>query len=226
MSVIDNLNSIQQTIPQGVTLVAVSKTYPPDIILEVCNAGQRIFGENRPQELVQKHEQLPDDIKWHFIGHLQTNKVKYIVPFVTLIHSVDSLRLFKEINKEATKVNRKIDCLLQVHIAEEESKFGFSEEELIAFLQLDEVKSALNIRICGLMGMATFTDDTEQVRCEFKSLKTLFDKIKSTFFISNLEFKELSMGMSGDYLTAIEEGATIVRVGSSIFGERAAISKN
>lgn len=220
MSIADSLNKILATIPDNVKLIAVSKTYPPEAVMEAYNAGQRIFGESRPQELVQKYEQLPKDIEWHFIGHLQTNKVKYIVPFVHLIHSVDSIRLFKEINKEAGKTQSTVNCLLQVHIAEEESKFGFSAEELENFLNSDDFKSAGNIRICGLMGMATYTDDTEQVHKEFRGLKDLFNKLKITYFTNNPDFKELSMGMSGDYPIAIEEGATMVRVGSSIFGAR------
>ena len=212
MAIASNLKATQNSLPKEVTLVAVSKTKPNTAILEAYQAGQRIFGENKVQELAQKSEKLPKDIAWHMIGHLQTNKVKFIAPFVSLIHGVDSLKLLKEINKRAEQNNRIIDCLLQVHIATESSKFGFGMEEVESALnQAEEFK---NIRITGLMGMATFTDDTQQVVNEFKSLKTVFDSIK------NEHITTLSMGMSGDYKLAIEQGSTMIRVGSAIFGHR------
>lgn len=212
MPIASNLKATQNSLPKEVTLVAVSKTKPNTAILEAYQAGQRIFGENKVQELAQKAEELPKDIAWHMIGHLQTNKVKFIAPFVSLIHGVDSLKLLKEINKRAEQNNRIIDCLLQVHIATESSKFGFGMEEVESALnQAEEFK---NIRITGLMGMATFTDDTQQVSQEFKSLKTVFDSIK------NEHITTLSMGMSGDFKLAIEQGSTMIRVGSAIFGHR------
>lgn len=221
MDVLSNLRSFLAKIKNSnVKLVAVSKTKSPDIILEVYKAGHKIFGENKVQELTQKYEVLPKDIEWHFIGHLQTNKVKYIVPFINLIHSVDSLKLLKEINKEAVKNNRTIDCLLQIHIAKEETKFGLGFEEALALLQSEEYKLLKNIKIIGLMGMATLTDNINLIRSEFKELKAFFDDLKKFVLKDNAEFKELSMGMSGDYEIAIEEGSTMVRVGSSIFGSR------
>lgn len=201
-------------------LVAVSKTHPVSRILEVYEQGQRIFGENRPQEMLEKQSALPADIEWHLIGHLQTNKVKSIAPFVSLIHSVDSLRLLQEIDKQALKHNRVIDCLLQFHIAQEETKFGLSESEALEILQSPEFSSLHNIRICGVMGMATFTDNTEQVRQEFRSLKIIFDRLKQTIFPQAPYFREISMGMSGDWRIALEEGSTLVRIGSLIFGAR------
>jgi pyridoxal phosphate enzyme (YggS family) len=206
--------------PKAVTLVAVSKTKPQAVISEMYDQGQRIFGENRVQELVEKHEALPKDIQWHLIGHLQRNKVKYIAPFVSMIHSIDSPRLFKEVNKEAAKNERTIDCLLQFHIAEEESKFGFDKVEVIAFLESEVYKNAQNVNIVGIMGMATFTDDEAQVRKEFQHLKRLFDELKIEYFQDKLDFKEVSMGMSGDYQLAMEEGSTMVRIGSKLFGKR------
>ena len=212
MPIASNLKATQNSLPKEVTLVAVSKTKPNTAILEAYQAGQRIFGENKVQELAQKAEELPKDIAWHMIGHLQTNKVKFIAPFVSLIHGVDSLKLLKEINKRAEQNNRIIDCLLQVHIATESSKFGFGMEEVES--ALNQAKEFKNIRITGLMGMATFTDDTQQVVDEFKSLKTVFDSIK------NEHITTLSMGMSGDFKLAIEQGSTMIRVGSAIFGHR------
>ena len=212
MSITNKLNLIKNTLDNSITLVAVSKTKPNTDILEAYNAGQRIFGENKVQELAKKAEELPKDIQWHMIGHLQSNKVKNIAPFVSLIHGVDSLKLLKEINKRAEQNNRIIDCLLQVHIATESSKFGFGINEVES--ALNEAKQFGNIKIVGLMGMATFTDDTKQVSQEFKSLKTVFDTIK------NDTITTLSMGMSGDYKLAIEQGSTMVRVGSAIFGNR------
>jgi len=201
-------------------LVVVSKTQPVARILEIYQkAGQRIFGENRPQEMLEKQAALPADIEWHLIGHLQTNKVKSIAPFVALIHSVDSLRLLQEIDKQALKNNRVINCLLQFHIAQEETKFGLSEQEAIEILQSPEFAVLQNVRICGVMGMASFTEDTEQVRKEFRALKTVFDHLKAVFFPNSTHFHEISMGMSGDWRIALEEGSTMLRIGSLIFGE-------
>jgi len=209
----------QQVNDRQVTLVAVSKTKPAEDILALYNAGQRDFGENYVQELVDKQAQLPADIRWHFIGHLQSNKVKYIAPFVHLIHGVDSLKLLKEINKQAAKNNRVIDCLLQVHIAQEETKFGFDEEELNGtnWSELHELK---NVRVVGLMGMASFTEDIEKVRGEFKYLKGLFDRLAASLSTANTQLSTLSMGMSADYKIAVEEGSTMVRIGSLLFGAR------
>jgi len=202
-------------------LVVVSKTQPVARILEIYQkAGQRIFGENRPQEMLEKQAALPADIEWHLIGHLQTNKVKSIAPFVALIHSVDSLRLLQEIDKQALKNNRVINCLLQFHIAQEETKFGLSEQEAIEILQSPEFAVLQHVRICGVMGMASFTEDTEQVRKEFRTLKTVFDHLKAKFFPKSTHFHEISMGMSGDWRIALEEGSTMLRIGSLIFGER------
>lgn len=205
---------------QNVTLVAVSKTHPPERILEIYQQGQRIFGENRAQEMLEKQAALPADIEWHLIGHLQTNKVKLIAPFVRMIHSVDSLRLLEEIDKQAAKAERTIDCLLQFHIAQEETKFGLDEAEAHAILSSEAFRQMKNVRICGVMGMATFTDDEAQVRREFRLLKTIFEKLKQEFISENPHFREISMGMSGDWHIAVEEGSTMVRVGSLIFGER------
>lgn len=215
-----NLKEILQGIPTHVKLVAVSKTKPVDMIQQAYDIGQRVFGENKAQELSAKQPQLPTDICWHFIGHLQTNKVKYIAPFVSLIHAVDGLKLLMEINKQAIRNHRIIDCLLEFHIAEEESKFGLSLEAAREILKSEELADMKNVRICGVMGMATFTFDQDQIRREFKTLKNYFESLKKEFFVDKPEFKEISMGMSGDYLLAIEEGATIVRIGSKIFGSR------
>jgi pyridoxal phosphate enzyme (YggS family) len=212
MDVKANLNTILQSIPKEVTLVAVSKTRQNSAIIEAYQIGQRIFGENKVQELVQKFEELPKDINWHMIGHLQTNKVKFIAPFVSLIHGVDSIKLLKEINKRAKQNNRVIDCLLQVHIATESTKFGFDIPKVNE--AIDSANEYQNIRIVGLMGMATFTDNKQQVIQEFSSLKTVFDTVK------NEHITTLSMGMSGDYQLAIEQGSSMVRVGSAIFGHR------
>ena len=216
MNITKNLQQIKASIPEHVTLVAVSKTKSNEAILEAYQAGQRVFGENKVQELTEKHESLPKDIEWHMIGHLQSNKVKYIAPFVSLIHGVDSFKLLKEINKRAAQNERVINCLLQIHIAEEDTKFGFDEKEVIELIKSEAFQHLKNIKVVGLMGMATFTDDENQIRKEFKSLKKLFDKLQ----ISNHQFQILSIGMSGDYQIAIEEGSTMIRVGSSIFGER------
>jgi len=215
-----NLNYFKKNIPADVTLVAVSKTKPADQIRLAYDQGQRIFGENRIQELLLKKEALPSDIEWHFIGHLQSNKVKSIVPFVSMIHSVDTVKLLTTINYEAIKVNRIIDCLLQLHIAKEETKFGFNEVELNDLLASEIIKSIKNVRICGLMGMATFTENLVLVKEEFHYLATLFHETKIKYFPGKSDFKEISMGMSGDYKIGIEEGSTMIRLGSSIFGER------
>ena len=201
-------------------LVAISKTKPVSAIMEAYKAGLRDFGENRVQELVDKHPQLADDIRWHMVGHLQRNKVKYIAPFVYSIHSVDSLKLLREINKQSEKYHRTIHCLLQVHIAEEEQKFGFSPQELEQLFQNDKLKNLNHIKVLGLMGMATFSDDLEKVRLEFRNLKILFDQLKSKYTSFNVDFKTLSMGMTGDYPVALEEGSTMIRVGTAIFGTR------
>ena len=219
-NIADNLQAIRKDIPDGVTLVAVSKTKPNDAILEAYQVNQRVFGENRVQELTDKSDALPKDIEWHMIGHLQRNKVKYIAPFVSLIHAVDSLRLLAEINKEAQKIDRTIRVLLQFHIAEEETKYGLSLDEARELLNTQRYQAMENITIAGVMGMATFTDDDHQVRNEFKKLKGIFSTLKLEFFAEHDSFKEISMGMSGDYRIAIEEGSTMVRVGSSIFGSR------
>ena len=215
----ENLNNVRTTIPENVTLIAVSKTKPVSDLQEAYDAGQRIFGENKALEMRDKYQELPKDVKWHFIGHLQTNKIKYIVPFVTLIHSIDSASLLEAVNKEAVKNNRVIDCLLQFHIAQEETKFGLDVEEAKTMIESDNFKKLNNVRIVGVMGMATFTDDENQVRNEFKTLKNIFDTLKENYFKDD-SFKEISMGMSDDYPIAIEEGATMVRVGSKIFGAR------
>lgn len=220
MSIQNQLANVKKNIPEHVTLVAVSKTKPDEELMQAYDAGQRILGENKVQELVGKYERLPKDIVWHMIGHLQSNKVKFIAPFVSLIHAVDSPKLLKEINKEAKKNNRVIDCLVQLHIADESTKFGFSPEEVEEFLKSDQVKSFENIRIVGLMGMATFTNDTDQIRSEFGVLKQTFDSLKNDLLKDQAEFSTLSMGMSGDYQIAIEAGSTMVRVGSTIFGAR------
>lgn len=221
MSITKNIEKLHRELKnRNITLVAVSKTMPEEAILEAYHAGQRIFGENVVQELVGKYEILPKDIEWHLIGHLQTNKVKYIAPFISMIHSVDSLKLLKEINKHAKKNNRIIDCLLQVHIAEEETKFGLDHTELIEILRDEEVLTLSNVRIRGLMGIATNTDNEKVIKEEFYELKTLFDGIKASFFQSNELFDKLSMGMSSDYKIAIEQGSNMIRLGSTIFGKR------
>lgn len=216
----ENLEKIRKTVPEGVVLVAVSKTKPVEDIQEAYEAGQRVFGENHALEMRDKHEVLPKDIDWHFIGHLQTNKIKYIIPFTRLIHSIDTFNLLQAVNKEAVKHDRVVDCLLQFHIAEEETKFGLSMKEAEDILNSEIFKAMNNVRICGVMGMATNTDDMVLVRKEFKHLKDIFTTLKSKYFADCEWFKEISMGMSHDYPIAIEEGATLVRVGSKIFGER------
>lgn len=220
MAIAENIKTILSEIPSHVTLVAISKTKPLEAIMEAYNAGHKIFGENKVQELTTKYEQLPKDIEWHLVGHLQTNKVKYIAPFVSLIHSVDSLSLLKEIDKQGKKNNRIICCLLQVYIASEETKFGLSEDELNELVHSEAFRSLTNVSVCGLMGMATFTDNTSQIQKEFNSLYRIFQRLKETLYANHPEFKEISMGMSSDYRIAIEEGSTMVRIGSDIFGER------
>ncbi|WP_026903060.1 YggS family pyridoxal phosphate-dependent enzyme [Pedobacter glucosidilyticus] len=221
MSITDNLLKLKKEIEQeDVKLIAVSKTKPVEDIMEAYHAGQRLFGENHVQELVEKYEALPKDIEWHLIGHLQTNKVKYIAPFIHLIHSVDSLKLLQEINKQAAKNNRVINCLLQVYIADEETKYGLGFDEVIDLLRSDEFASLQNIKIVGLMGIATNSDNEKQIKEEFYELKTLFDGVKTSYFRKDADFKEISMGMSTDYKIAIEQGSTMVRIGSDIFGKR------
>lgn len=220
MNIANNLKEINNHLSSTARLVAVSKFHPAEAIQEAYDAGQRIFGESRVQELETKHPILPKDIEWHFIGHLQKNKVKYIAPYVHLIHAVDSFKLLKEINKQAAKCNRNIRCLLQIHIAQEETKFGFSFDECKEMLKSEDLQNLSHISVAGLMAMATNTDDMAQVKSEFHSLKTFFDEVKTSFFADNDDFSELSMGMSNDYLVAVEEGSTLIRVGSKIFGQR------
>jgi pyridoxal phosphate enzyme (YggS family) len=221
MSIADNIKDLKKEIkPTGAKLVAVSKTKPAEEVQEAYDAGQRIFGENQVQELVEKYEKLPKDIQWHLIGHLQTNKVKYIAPFISLIESVDSLKLLQEINKQALKHDRVIDCLLQVYIADEETKFGLSYDELIELLRSPEYTELKNVRIVGLMGIATNTEMIKQISDEFNELRVLFEGIKVSFFRKEEHFKEVSMGMSSDYKIALEQGSTMIRVGSTIFGKR------
>ena len=220
MSVAENIRSFLLSVPSNVKVVAVSKTKPMDFIMEVYNEGHRLFGENKIQELTVKSIELPKDIEWHMVGHLQSNKVKYISPFISLIHSVDSLKLLEVINKEGQKNNRIIDVLLQLYIADEDTKFGLNEQELTDLLSSAGFSSLENIRVKGLMGMATFSDDENKIRSEFRSLARIFKHTKESFFRNEDFFSELSMGMSADYRIAIEEGATIIRIGSLIFGER------
>jgi pyridoxal phosphate enzyme (YggS family) len=221
MSIADNISAIKKEIGNtGVKLIAVSKTKPFDSITEAYDAGQRIFGENMVQELVEKHEKLPKDIEWHLIGHLQTNKVKYIAPFISMIHSVDTMKLLMEINKQALKNNRIIDCLLQLEIADEDTKYGMDLAEAVELLRSDEFKQLKNIRICGVMGIATLTDNPRMTKEEFYELNTFFKGLKDTFFRKDPAFTEISMGMSGDYKLAIEQGSTMIRLGSTIFGNR------
>ena len=219
-SIGENIELIRDEIPEGVRLVAVSKYHPVEKLMVAYEAGQRVFGESHAQEVTAKSKMLPEDIDWHFIGHLQTNEVKYIAPFVSLIHSVDSLKLLKEIDRQAAKNGRIISCLLQIHIADEETKFGLDETELSVLLESEEYGAMKNVRIDGLMCMATNTDDEEKIRNEFRKVREMFDKVKSKYFGSAKHFKELSMGMSDDYPIAIQEGSTLIRVGSKIFGNR------
>lgn len=220
MTIEERIKSIKNEIGDKVKLVAVTKTYPPEIIKVAYDSGHKIFGENKAQELIAKYPNLPGDIEWHFIGHLQTNKVKYVVPIVSLIHSVDSYKLMNEINKEAQKRQKVVNCLLQFHIASEETKFGFNLDEVKKILDSEEFYNLKNIKICGVMGMATFTSDENQIRKEFKNLVAIYYELKNKYFVNNDEFKEISMGMSEDYKIAVEEGSTIVRIGSAIFGKR------
>ena len=219
MSIAQNITTLKQSLPANVTLIAVTKTHPVDKIMEAYNAGHKIFGENKVQELLSKYQQIPTDAEWHLIGHLQSNKAKYIAPFISYIHSIDSLKLLQEVNKQAQKCDRVINCLLQIYIAKEETKFGLSFEEAEQLLNSEELKSLQNICIKGFMGMATNTDNKEQIRNEFKSLQTFFDS-QSKLQTSNFKLQTLSMGMSSDYLIAIEEGSNMIRVGSAIFGSR------
>ncbi len=216
----ERIKEIRNELPEGVRLVAVSKFHPNEAIEEAYRAGQRIFGESKVQEMTAKYESLPTDIEWHFIGHLQTNKVKYIVPYVALIHGIDSYKLLAEVDKQAAKAGRRVNCLLQLHIAREETKFGFSFDECRQMLAEGQWRQLQHIRLCGLMGMATNTDNVEQIKEEFRSLSNFFREVKSTWFADDDAFCELSMGMSHDYHEAIAEGSTLVRVGSKIFGER------
>lgn len=221
MVIKNNIHALQAELSGSpCRLIAVSKTQPVEKILEAYHAGHRLFGENKAQEVAAKYEALPKDIEWHMIGHLQTNKVKYIAPFITLIHSVDSVKLLEEINKQAGKVTRRIPCLLQVYIEKEETKFGFDPEEVVQLVTKNFPESYPNVEIRGLMGMATFTDNPEQIRNEFKSLRKLFEKLRSMALPANIHMQELSMGMSADYKIALEEGSTLVRVGTAIFGDR------
>jgi len=216
----EQIDKIKSTLPSSVCLIAVSKTKPVSDLSIAYQTGQRHFGENKVQELVEKYEQLPNDIHWHMIGHLQSNKVKYIASFVHLIHTVDSLKLLTEINKQAQKNDRVISCLLQFYIAQEETKFGLNLDEANVLLTSNEFLNLKNIQIAGVMGMASFVDDQDQIRREFQQLNSIFEALKNDFFKTNSDFKEISMGMSGDYELAIEEGSTLIRVGSSIFGGR------
>lgn len=220
MSIAENLIQIRRNIPEHVQLVCVSKFHPDASVMEAYQAGERVFGESKVQEMTGKFERLPKDIHWHFIGHLQTNKVKYIIPFVELIHGVDSFRLLSEINKQALKINKKVNCLLQFHIADEETKFGFTLDEVKEMFMHDLPDKWNGIEFCGVMGMATFTSDKQQVSDEFKSLKNIFDYLKQNYFSGINHFRIISMGMSDDFELAIQEGSNMVRIGSSIFGNR------
>lgn len=224
-NIVANIEAIRAQLNSGVQLVAVSKLKPCEDIMTAYNGGHRVFGENYVQEIKEKYEQLPKDIVWHFIGHLQTNKVKYIVPFVSCIQSIDTPKLLSEVNRMAQKHNRVVDCLLQFHIAEESTKFGFSLQEALDMLNAPEWKHYAHVRICGVMGMATFTDDKEQVTREFRTLKSYFSRLKAEYFAQAEYFKEISMGMTDDYLIAQQEGSTIVRIGSAIFGKRVYANK-
>ena len=216
----EEIKRINAELPSTVRLVAVSKFHPVEALQEAYEAGQRVFGESKVQEMTQKYEALPKDIEWHFIGHLQTNKIKYMAPFVSLIHGVDSYKLLAEINKQAIKAGRVIPCLLQIHIAKEETKFGFSLDECTEMLEQGSWKTLENVRIAGVMGMATNTDDETEIADEFETLARFFHEIKDRYFKDSATFKEISMGMSDDYPLAIEKGSTLIRVGSKIFGER------
>lgn len=220
MSIVESIKEIYSELPEGVSLVAVSKTKPNEMIIEAYNSGHKIFGENKVQDLSRKYEELPKDIQWHFIGHLQRNKVKFIAPFINLIHALDSERLLQTINNEAEKCNRKISCLIQLRIAKEETKFGMTLSEIESMLNSETFKNANNTVIAGVMGMATYTDDEEQIADEFAELQQVFNYLKEKFFRENPEFKEISAGMTDDFHIAVKYGSTLVRVGSRIFGER------
>ncbi len=220
VTISENYKKMLDAIPSNLKIVAIGKTKSPDEILSLYDCGQRIFGETRVQELLPKYEKLPKDIKWHMVGHLQRNKVKYIAPFIDMIQSVDSLKLLNVINKEGLKNERVINCLFQIHIAEEETKFGMTMDEVLRIMESDEFRQMKNISVKGVMAMATFTDNEKQIRKEFKALKTIFEKVKEKYFRSDDVFSEISMGMSSDYEIAIEEGSTMVRIGTALFGER------
>lgn len=220
MSIAENIKRVRSELPENVRLVAVSKFHPKEAIEEAYSTGQRLFGESKVQEMTAKYESLPKDIEWHFIGHLQTNKIKYIVPYVALIHGVDSYKLLAEINKQTAKADRTVNCLLQLHVAQEETKFGFSFDECREMLATGAWKELRNVQLCGLMGMASNTDNVEQIKSEFCSLSNFFREVKATWFADDEAFRELSMGMSHDYHEAIAAGSTLVRIGSDIFGER------
>lgn len=226
MSVRENLLQVKSQVPDNVCLIAVSKTKPVEAIQEAYDCGQRAFGENKAQEMRDKHAVLPQDIQWHMIGHLQENKIKYIIPYVTMIHSIDSLKLLKEVNKKAIQCERVVDCLIEMDISHEDSKFGLSIEELRDMLESEDFQAMNNVRICGLMGIGSITDDREKTRQEFRNLKNMFEDIRKEYFQDKEYFTHISMGMSGDYDIAIEEGSTFVRVGSKIFGERDYSKKN
>ncbi len=226
MSVSENIKNLRRELPENIKIVAISKTKPGEVILEAYRAGHRVFGENKVQELLAKYENLPKDIEWHMVGHLQTNKVKYIAPFISLIHSVDSLKLLNTIDKEALKSNRIIDCLLQLRIAKEETKFGLPFKEIRDIINSDEFRELKNTRITGLMGMATFTEDKATITSEFNYLAKCFYELKNSFFRDSEYFKELSMGMSDDYHLAVQAGSTMLRIGSLIFGPRSQLRQN
>ena len=225
MDCVENYKNIKKTLPENVLLLAVSKTKPEEEIMKLYDFGCRDFGENKVQELSKKYEVLPKDIRWHQIGHLQTNKIKYIIPFVYMIHSIDSLKLAEEVNKQAAKHGRIVNCLLQIKVAEEETKFGFSPEEVTELFKNGAFEALKNIKLCGLMAMATNTDDETEILKEFSAVKNLYNSLRINYQVGE-EFKEISMGMSGDYLLAVKEGSTIVRIGSTIFGERDYSQKN
>jgi pyridoxal phosphate enzyme (YggS family) len=220
MSIQDNIIAIKKEIPQSVKLIAVSKTKPIEYIEQAYSCGQRVFGENKAQEMRDKHEKLPKDIRWHFIGHLQENKIKYIIQYVNMIHSIDSLHILSEINKKANKINRIVDCLFEMDISHEESKFGMSLDQASTLVNSDEFKQMNNVRICGVMGVGSITDDKQQTEKEFNNLREIFQQLKNKFFSDKDFFKEISMGMTGDYKIAISQGSTMIRIGSKIFGER------
>jgi PLP dependent protein len=226
MGIVQNLSELKRKIPAHVSIIAVSKTVDVSGISQAYDAGQMDFGENKVQEVTFKAPLLRPDIRWHFIGHLQTNKVRFIVSFIHMIHSIDSFKLLKEVDKEAAKTGRIVPCLLQIHIATEETKYGLSYEEACGILESAGYPGLKNIRVCGLMGMATYTDDLALVRTEFRQLREYFSGIKSRYFHLDPGFRELSMGMSGDFMTAVEEGSTMVRIGTSVFGERVGLKQS